>query len=146
LLTLAIAICERLGKKLGAIMGLRIELKPFERIVIGESVITNSDTRTSFLIEGNEPILREKDILMPEKADTPVGQLYVCVQMMYLEKNRAKYQDLYIGFIRVLLAAVPQFREKIELISNFVLAESYYRALRELRKLRIQEEELLKHV
>jgi flagellar protein FlbT len=36
-------------------MGLRIELKPFERIVIGESVITNSDARISFLIEGSEP-------------------------------------------------------------------------------------------
>jgi flagellar protein FlbT len=131
---------------LGAIVGLRIELKPFERIVIGESVITNSDTRISFLIEGNEPILREKDILMPEKADTPVGQLYVCVQMMYLEKNLAKYQNVYLDLIRVLLVAVPQFRSKIELVSNLVLAESYYKALRELRTLRVQEEELLRHV
>jgi flagellar protein FlbT len=127
-------------------VGLKIELKPFERIVIGESVITNSDARISFLIEGSEPILREKDILMPEKADTPVGQLYVCVQTMYLEKNRAKYQDLYFEFIRVLLAAVPQFRDKIALVSNLILEESYYKALRELRKLRLQEEELLKHV
>ena len=127
-------------------MGLRIELKPHERIVIGESVITNSDTKISFLIEGNEPILREKDILMPEKADTPVGQLYVCVQMMYLEKNRAKYQDVFFEFISVLLAAVPQFREKIELVSNLVLEESYYKALRELRKLRTLEEEMLRHV
>jgi flagellar protein FlbT len=127
-------------------VGLRIELKPHERIVIGESVITNSDTKISFLIEGNEPILREKDILMPEKADTPVGQLYVCVQMMYLEKNRAKYQDVFLEFISVLLAAVPQFREKIELVSNLVLEESYYKALRELRKLRTLEEEMLRHV
>jgi flagellar protein FlbT len=127
-------------------VGLRIELKPHERIVIGESVITNSDAKISFLIEGNEPILREKDILMPEKADTPVGQLYVCVQMMYLEKNRAKYQDVFLEFISVLLAAVPQFREKIELVSNLVLEESYYKALRELRKLRTLEEEMLRHV
>jgi flagellar protein FlbT len=131
---------------LEAIVGLRIELKPHERIVIGESVITNSDTKISFLIEGNEPILREKDILMPEKADTPVGQLYVCVQMMYLEKNRGKYQDVFLEFISVLLAAVPQFREKIELVSNLVLEESYYKALRELRKLRTLEEEMLRHV
>jgi len=31
---------------------LRVELKPFERIVIGESVIINSGARTSFLIDG----------------------------------------------------------------------------------------------
>ena len=32
-------------------MPLRVELKPFERIVIGETVIINSGTRTSFLRE-----------------------------------------------------------------------------------------------
>ena len=127
-------------------MGLRIELKPFERIVIGESLITNSETRISFLIEGKEPILREKDILMPEKANTPVSRIYVCVQMMYLEKSRAKYQDLYFELIRDLLAAVPGFRKKIELISKLILEDSYYKALKELRKLRLQEEELLHHV
>ncbi len=127
-------------------MGLRIELKPFERIVIGESVITNSDSRISFLIEGNEPILREKDILMPEKANTPVAQVYVCVQMMYLEKSRTKYQDLYFAAIRDLLVAAPYFREKIESISILILQECYYKALRELRKLRVQEEEMLSHV
>jgi flagellar biosynthesis repressor protein FlbT len=132
--------------KAGAIVGLRIELKPHERIVIGESVITNSDTRISFVIEGNAPILREKDILMPEKANTPVSRIYVCVQMMYLEKSLGKYQDLYFELIRDLLAAVPRFRDKIELISKLILAESYYKALRELRKLRVQEEELLRHV
>jgi flagellar biosynthesis regulator FlbT len=65
---------------------------------------------------------------------------------MYLEKNLAKYQNVYLDLIRVLLVAVPQFRSKIELVSNLVLAESYYKALRELRKLRVQEEELLRHV
>jgi flagellar protein FlbT len=128
------------------IVGLRIELKPFERIVIGESVITNSDARISFVIEGKAPILREKDILMPENAKTPVEQIYVCVQMMYLEKSRAKYQDLYFQLIKDLLSAVPRFRDKIALISKLILADSYYKALRELRMLRAQEEELLRHV
>ena len=64
---------------MGAIVGLKIELKPHERIVIGESLITNSDTRISFMVEGKEPILREKDILMPEKADTPSSAyMYAC--------------------------------------------------------------------
>ena len=33
------------------IVPLRVELKPFERIVIGETVLVNSGTRTSFLID-----------------------------------------------------------------------------------------------
>ncbi len=34
-------------------MALKVELKPGERIIIGECVITNSDQRTRFLIEGD---------------------------------------------------------------------------------------------
>ena len=37
-------------------MPLRVELKPFERIVIGETVLVNSGTRTSFLIDGEAPL------------------------------------------------------------------------------------------
>ena len=65
-------------------MPLRVELKPFERIVIGQSVITNSETRATFLIDGEVPILREKDILTAETANTPVKRIYLCVQQMYL--------------------------------------------------------------
>ena len=44
-------------------MPLKIELKPHESIIIGESLITNDNERTRFYIEGNVPILREKFIL-----------------------------------------------------------------------------------
>ena len=91
-------------------MALKIELRPFERIVIGESVITNSETRTHFFIEGDAPILREKDILTAETANSPVKRLYLCVQMMYLEKDIPKYQELYMGFVKDLLEAVPSFQ------------------------------------
>ena len=44
-------------------MPLRVELKPFERIVIGETVLVNSGTRTSFLIDGDgEPIAGAEDL------------------------------------------------------------------------------------
>ena len=47
-------------------MALKVELKPGERIILGECVVTNGDQRTRLLIEGDAPILREKDILTPE--------------------------------------------------------------------------------
>ena len=84
-------------------MPLKVELKPFERIIIGQSVVTNSDTRAKFLIDGKAPILREKDILTAETANTPVKRLYLCIQMMYLEDDIPKYQDLYMGFVFELL-------------------------------------------
>ena len=36
-------------------MGLKVELKPGERIILGECVITNADQRTRLLIEGASP-------------------------------------------------------------------------------------------
>jgi flagellar protein FlbT len=125
-------------------MPLRVELKPFERIVIGQSVITNSDTRTAFLIDGDAPILREKDILTPETANTPVKRIYLCVQMMYLENDIPKYQDLYFGFIGELIEAVPSFREQIEEVSKLILSGALYKALRELRGLMKREDDLLR--
>ena len=125
-------------------MSLRVELKPFERIVIGESVITNSDTKTAFLIDGDAPILREKDILTAETADTPAKRIYLCVQMMYLQNDIAKYQDLYFGFVKDLLEAVPSSRQPIEAASKLILSGSLYKALKELRRLIRHEEQLLR--
>jgi flagellar protein FlbT len=125
-------------------MALRVELKPFERIIIGQSVITNSDTRTAFLIDGDAPILREKDILTAATANTPVKRIYLCVQMMYLENDIPGYQDLYLGFIKELIDAVPSYREPIESVSNLILSGALYKALRELRPLMKREEELLR--
>jgi flagellar protein FlbT len=40
-------------------MALKVEMKPGERMIIGDCVITNSDQRTRLLIDGDTPILRE---------------------------------------------------------------------------------------
>ena len=123
-------------------MALKVELKPFERIIIGESLITNSESRTTFLIEGEAPILREKDILTAETANTPLKQLYLCIQMMYLEKNIPKYQDIYMNFVRDLLEREPSYRKSIEVASKLILSGSLYHSLKEVRKLIKREEEL----
>ncbi|OQW58795.1 MAG: flagellar biosynthesis repressor FlbT [Proteobacteria bacterium SG_bin9] len=124
-------------------MSLRVELKPFERIVIGESVITNSDSKTVFLIDGDAPILREKDILTAETANTPAKRIYLCVQMMYLQNDIPKYQELYFGFVKEILEAMPSARKPIEAASKLILSGSLYKALKELRTLIKREEQLL---
>jgi flagellar protein FlbT len=124
-------------------VALKIELKPFERIIIGESLLTNSDQRTRFLIEGNAPILREKDILTAETANTPVKRIYLCVQMMYLENDIGKYQALYFEFVKDLLAAAPSFKKQIETASNHILSGSFYKALKDIKKLIDREDKML---
>ena len=123
-------------------MPLRIELKPFERIIIGESVIINSGTRTSFLVDGEAPILREKDTVTAETATTPVRRLYFCVQMMYLKSDIARYRTQYLGFLKDLREAAPGSRDEIDAVNNHVSGGSLYKALKEIRKLMKLEQEL----
>ena len=63
-------------------MALKVELKPGERILIGESVITNGAQRARFLIEGQSAVLREKDIITPEQATSPARRIYFPVLLM----------------------------------------------------------------
>ena len=123
-------------------MPLRVELKPFERIVIGESVIINSGTRTSFLIDGETPVLRERDTVTAETANTPVRRLYFCVQMMYLKNDVQRYRTAYLGFIQDLHASVPAARTVIQIINDHVSSGALYKALKEIRKLMKAEEEV----
>src|SRR5690606_3144181 len=79
------------------IMALKVELKPGEKLLVGNCVITNSDQRTRLFIEGKAPILREKDILTPATADTPAKAVYLAVQIMYVEGNVAKLSKNYFS-------------------------------------------------
>jgi flagellar protein FlbT len=124
-------------------MPLRVELKPFERIVIGETVIINSGTRTSFLIDGEAPILREKDTVTAETANTPVKRLYYCIQMMYLKNDIPRYRAAYLGSIKELREALPGSPDLVDAVNNHVSSGALYKALKEIRKLMKVEEGLL---
>jgi flagellar protein FlbT len=132
----------RAGPEGKTTMPLRVELKPFERIVIGESVIINSGTRSCFLIDGEAPILREKDTVTAETANTPARRLYLCVQTMYLKNDAARYREPYLGLSAALREADPAASELIAAIDSHVSAGSLYKALKDIRKLMKREEAL----
>lgn len=124
-------------------MGLKVELKPGERIIIGESVITNDDQRTRLVIEGEAPILREKDILTVEAADTPCKKIYLVVQLMYLSSDPAPHQDLYFQLVRDVLTAAPSTGPYFDRINHQILTGMLYKALKETQRLLEYEKELL---
>jgi flagellar protein FlbT len=122
-------------------MPLRVELKPFERIIIGDSVIINSGTRTSFLIDGDTPILREKDTVTEETADTPAKRLYHCVQTMYLKNDVSRYKASYLGLVSELQESCPGSGEVIATVNHHVSTGALYKALKEIRRLMKREQE-----
>lgn len=126
-------------------MSLKVELKPGERIIIGNSVITNDDQRTRLVIEGEAPILREKDILTVEAADTPCKKVYLVVQLMYLARDPAPHHDLYFQLVRDVLAAAPSTHPYFDRINNHILTGMLYKALKETQRLIEYEKELLEY-
>ena len=126
-------------------MALKVELKPGERILIGEAVITNADQRSHLLIEGSAPILREKDIMTAQTADTPAKRIYLAVQLMYTSGNSRDHQDIYFELVRDITGAAPSTWPMIEAINNLILTGETYKALKEAKKLIAYEKDLLEN-
>jgi flagellar biosynthesis repressor protein FlbT len=127
-------------------MALKVELKPHERIIIGNCVITNTDQRARLLIDGNKiPILREKDIMTPETANTPAKLVYLAVQLMYIAPDPQINHGTYFSLVRDIVTAAPSAWPVIEEINNCILSGDMYQALKEARKLVAYEKKLLDH-
>ena len=126
-------------------MTLKVELKPGERILIGESVVTNHDQRSRLLIEGCAPILREKDIMTAQRADTPAKRIYLSIQLMYTSRDPNPQHEIYFALVRDILGAAPSTWPYIENINNLILTGQMYKALKEAKKLIDYEQELLDH-
>ncbi len=123
-------------------MPLKIELKPHESIIIGESLITNDGERTRFYIEGNVPILREKFILREKDANTPSRRVYFVVQQLYLSRGAKELQDLYLTYVRDLQNAAPSLIPYIAPVNEKILKGDYYGAIKVAEKLMEKEDEL----
>jgi flagellar protein FlbT len=128
-----------------AAMALKVELKPGERILIGESVITNGDQRARFLIDGTAPILRERDIMTAERADTPAKRIYLAVQLMYIGGDPAQQHEVYFALMQDIVKAAPSAWPYIADINNQILTGELYKALKSAKKMIEYEQELLSH-
>jgi flagellar protein FlbT len=126
-------------------MALKVELKPGEKILIGDCVLTNGDQRARFLLEGSVPILREKDIMTKDRADTPARRLYLIIQLMYVSHDPREHHDIYFSLIRDITQAAPSAWPLIENINNQILTGDLYKALKHAKKLIEYEQELFQH-
>lgn len=124
-------------------MSLKVELKPGERLIIGDCVVTNSDQRTRLYIDGKVPILREKDILTAETADTPAKRIYFAIQLMYLDEDIESVRETYFGLVNDFVRAVPSSIAIVDDINNEILTGSSYKALKLAKKLIEYESGLL---
>jgi flagellar protein FlbT len=128
-------------------MSLKISLKPHERIILGGAVLSNGPTKGTIIVENNVPILRQKDIMSEQGADTPCKRIYFVIQLMYIDgKNLLDYHSLYWKLVGDLIKAAPRTVAFVDRISENILVEKYYQALKVARELIQFEEEVTRNV
>jgi flagellar biosynthesis repressor protein FlbT len=128
-------------------MALKISLKPDERIIIGGAVVQNGSVRSDFVIENSVPILREKDIMGLVDANSPCRRIYFAIQLMYVdEKNIEEHRTTYWKLIRDVADAAPSTIGLIDKISEHILHDRYYQALKLTNKLIEYEQGVINNV
>ncbi len=127
-------------------MGLIIDLKPGEKILIGEAVITNDSSRARLHIAGDAPIIREKDVMQEDQAGTPCRRIYFLVQCMYLARNPGEYHKKYFSMVEEIQKASPSSAFFFMQINDHILNGTYYKALKVARELIEHERELVENV
>ena len=106
----------------------------------------HGDKRTSLVIQNKACILRERDIMQAEDANTPAKRIYFPIMMMYLDSDEA---DVYYSqFALRMTEFMDAIRDRKALttcveISRDVMAGAYYKALVKCRELFEFEQERL---
>ena len=126
-------------------MSLKVELKPGEKLLIGNCVVTNGDQRARLFIDGKVPILREKDILTAETANSPARRIYLAVQLMYIREDVEALRRDYFQLINDIVKAAPSTVPIVDEINNEILTGSLYKALKAAKRLIQYEQDLLSH-
>jgi flagellar biosynthesis repressor protein FlbT len=125
-------------------MPLTINLKPKERLIVNGVVIENSNAPAKILIHNTAALLREKDILTEEQANTPARRIYFTVQCEYLFPGKESlFLPIIYEFLRQFAEAAPSASDLVREIGELVGAGEWYRALKSARQLIAREQEIL---
>ena len=116
-------------------MPLRLELKPFERLIINGALIRNGDRRSTFLIETQCKFLRESEIITESEADTACKQIHLTLTVIYLADDPAASIDLFFQQAAELIKLAPAAAPQIAAIAEAVEAGTFYQAIKLSRKL-----------
>lgn len=129
-------------------MPLKLSLKPGERFVLNGAVVENGDRRATLVLQNKASVLREKDIMQEDEANSPARRIYFPVMMMYLEQGKGGdgVYDEFVMRMTEFMNAIsnPEILQQCVSTSRDVMAGEYYKALMRCRKLITYEDERLK--
>jgi flagellar protein FlbT len=126
-----------------------LSLKPGEKFVLNGAVVQNGDRRGVLVLQNKASVLREKDIMQQEQANTPARRIYFPVMMMYLDESGAeRYYDEFVRRMSEFMGVIgnPNVLADCVDVSKYCMEREYYKALMLCRKLIEYEDERLGNV
>lgn len=128
-------------------MPLKLNVSRGEKLIVNGAVIRNDGDSTSLIFENQAHILRQKDILTQETAQTPAARVYLALQCAYLFPDHA---EAHVADCKALLddyvAAAPSATEIAGEIRDLMDQGQLYNALKLCSRLIGHESEILAHV
>ena len=127
--------------------GLVLKLGPKERVLINGAVIENGDRRSKLsIVTPNANILRLRDAIHPEEANTPVRRVCYVAQLALsgdAEPEEAKQQILR-GIEQLSQVLLDQdSRSALSKATDAAIEMNFYQALKALRTILPREERLI---
>ncbi|WP_380874035.1 putative flagellum biosynthesis repressor protein FlbT [Sphingomonas sp. DBB INV C78] len=116
-------------------MALRITLRDGEKIIVNGAVL-RAVGRTELAVENNVALLRGRDVMNPDEANTPARRLYFACMMAYIDPaNQTRHQDAIVTLVRELMDALSSAEARAMCISFAQKAamSDFYRALADCR-------------
>jgi flagellar protein FlbT len=130
-------------------MPLKLTLKPREKFVVNGGVLINGDRRSDLILENQVSLLRERDVLQPDEADTPMKRIYFTIMMMYLDGGlEGEYYGQFTDLMTDFMCAVTtkEVVEKCHRILDDVHEQRFYTAMMMSKSLLPFEKERLENV
>jgi flagellar protein FlbT len=124
---------------------LRISLKDGEKMIVNGAVL-RACGRTEVMVENRAAILRGREVMAPDEADTPARRLYFACMMAYIDPAGAeRHHDGIVELLAELVGAFisPDARGACVRLANLLALGHYYKALAECRALIDHEAGLL---
>lgn len=117
-------------------MTLKIVLKPGERLYVGMAqIFIESESIAKIHIDGQVPVVREKDYLSEDLAHTPARRVYLALQRAYLEQDFERYSVDYFKLTGELMATKPGTVPFLTQINEQLASKKLYQALKAAIKL-----------
>lgn len=129
--------------------GLVLKLSPRERVLINGAVIENGERRSRLsIVTPQANILRLRDAIHPEEANTPVRRACYATQLVL--SGDVSPEDARLQLLRRLeeLSQVftdPDSRSALARATEALLQDNHYQTLKSLRALLPREDRLLAH-